>query len=133
MVEQLDELSPVRCAEALKGSFVVRHHWRLEAFEQRCSLGSDPAEVLPTVIRAAFPADVVLGFEAIEKPGHARCFFNHARRDFECGQARFTRSAKNPEYVVLLQRDSVRLDHASSEPPHQVGSPHQRHNSLVSR
>ena len=89
--------------------------------------------MLPTVGAASLTADQALDFEPIEQTGDPWCLLDHPLRDFQCRQAFVAGSAKNPQHVVLLQRDTVRLNHTCGIATNEISRSHERKNGFLSR
>jgi len=76
--------------------------------------------MLATVGAATLAADKLLGFEPIQQTGDAGRLFDHPLRNFQRWQAFIASSAKNPQHVVLLQRNPVRLNHTRGIATHEI-------------
>ena len=76
--------------------------------------------MLPTVGAATLAADQPFGFEPIQQTGDARRLFDHPLRNLQRWQAFIAGSAKNPQHVVLLQRNPVRLNHTRGIATHEI-------------
>jgi hypothetical protein len=81
--------------------------------------------VLATILRTALPLDEALRFEPIEQPRDPRRLLDHPLRHLERGHAILSAAAKDPEHVVLLHRDAMRLDECGHLTPHKISRPHQ--------
>jgi len=84
-------------------------------------------------VRTPLALDQLLGLEPIQQPRDAGRLLDHARGHFERRHAVGAAAAQDAQYVVLLQRDAVRIDDARQIPAHHVGRPHQRHHGLLRR
>jgi hypothetical protein len=89
--------------------------------------------MLPTVGAATLAADQSLGFEPIQQTGDAWRLFDHPLRNFQRWQAFIASAAKNPEDVVLLQRDPVRLNHTRGIATHEISRSYECKNGFLSR
>jgi hypothetical protein len=89
--------------------------------------------MLPPVDAATLAPDEPLGFESIQQTGNARRLFDHSLRHFQRWQPVIASAAKNPEHVVLLQRDAVRLNHTRGIATHEISGSDQCKNRFLSR
>ena len=89
--------------------------------------------MLSAVSTASFAADKLLRLEAVQQTRDPWCLLDHPLRNFQGRQALIASSAKNPQHVVLLQRDAVRLYHPRGIPTDDVGRPDERKNGFLGR
>ncbi len=89
--------------------------------------------MLPTVGAATLAADQPLGFEPIQQTGDTWRLFDHPLRNFQRRQAFIASAAKNPQHVVLLQRDPVRLNHTGGIATDEISRSYECKNGFLSR
>lgn len=88
--------------------------------KQSKALICDRAVVDPAVLRTALPDYQVLDLKPIKQPGDPRSLFDHALGNPQDGE-RFTRPTQNAQDVVLLDRNTIRLNDRCHAPADQVG------------
>ena len=72
-----------------------------------------------------------LGFEPIEQPRDSGRLLDHPLRNVQRRHAFVAGTAENPQDVVLLEGDTVRLHQRGHLPPHQIGGAHQGDHGFV--
>ena len=133
-IEQPNERHAILLAQSLHRFLVRAARVTVSIFSSSASpFVGNPAEVLPPILRAALPANQVLGFQTIEQPRDAWRLLDHPFRDFERGQPFVTGAAQDSQHVELLKRDAVRLDERRRLAANQVGGPHQAEHGFVRR
>ena len=87
--------------------------------------------MLPAVDATSLPADKALGFEPIQQTGDPWGLLDHALRDLQGRQTLIASAPKDPQHVVLLQRDAMRLDDTHGVATDEVGRSQKRQNGLL--
>ena len=108
--EQLDDLRALLVVEDRAGALVGRVHRLVERGDQARPLRRDVAEHLRRSGVRALAHHVAGGLELVEQPRDPGRLLDHPVADGERRKAGLARAAEDPQHVVLLDGDAVRLD-----------------------
>jgi hypothetical protein len=110
LLKQSPQVPQPALAERLKLPRVKGCHWLFERVEQTAPIGGYSRSDHSPIDRFAGPPCEVTLFEAVDEPSHIRV--SYRRPLSHCAQRRSSRPRipENPQDVVLLGRDTARLE-----------------------
>ncbi len=131
--ERIDERPLLSSCKRFHRTGPRRRQRGVECSQQSQPLRRDPAQNLSSIFRAALPPNQVLGLKLVEQASDARRHLDHAIGNVQCWGPRLARPPQNAQHVVLLQRNSMRLDELRKTPSQHVAGPVQSENCLLRR
>jgi hypothetical protein len=132
-VEEQDQPTDAGFSDAAENVSVEAVDDGVEVGQEGASRWRDEAEHPSSVTGAPPPADEALSLEAIDQASDSWSLFDHPRRDVQRRQAVLPGAPKDPEHVVLLQREASGLDCGSQAPTDDVGGAQDAEDALLLR